>query len=67
MSVFEKVFKTPYEQRYMNIALPAAIECVFMNVLASADLIMVGSLGATFLLQRLKPRIREYMEALGRQ
>ncbi|MBQ8920375.1 MAG: MATE family efflux transporter [Acidaminococcaceae bacterium] len=46
MSVFERVFKTPYEQRYMNIALPAAIECVFMNVLASADLIMVGSLGA---------------------
>ncbi|MBQ9572876.1 MAG: MATE family efflux transporter [Acidaminococcaceae bacterium] len=46
MSIFKKLFKSYYEQRYMHIAMPAAVECVFMNVLASADLIMVGSLGA---------------------
>ena len=46
MTLFPRLYRTTYEQRYMNIAMPAAIECIFMNVLASADLIMVGSLGA---------------------
>ena len=46
MSVYDKLFKTADEQKYFRIALPAAVECVFMSFLASADLIMVGSLGA---------------------
>lgn len=46
MSVFSNLFKTADEQKYFNIALPAAVECVFVSLLASADLIMVGSLGA---------------------
>jgi len=46
MSVFNKLFKTADERKYFHIALPAAVECVFMSFLASADLIMVGALGA---------------------
>ena len=46
MSVYDKLFKTADEQKYFCIALPVAVECVFMSFLASADLIMVGSLGA---------------------
>ena len=42
MSVYDKLFKTADEQKYFRIALPAAVECVFMSFLASADLIMVG-------------------------
>ena len=44
--VFNKLFKTADEQKYFHIALPAAVECIFMSLLASADLIMVGALGA---------------------
>lgn len=36
---------TPHDRRYLNIAMPAALESLFMILLASADLIMVGSLG----------------------
>ena len=46
MNVFNKLFKTADERKYFHIALPAAVECVFMSFLASADLIMVGALGA---------------------
>ena len=46
MNVFNKLFKTADERKYFHIALPAAMECVFMSFLASADLIMVGALGA---------------------
>ncbi len=46
MNVYSRIFKTPDERKYFRIALPAAVECVFMSFLASADLIMVGSLGA---------------------
>ena len=35
-----------YDKKYLSIALPAALESLFMILLASADLIMVGSLGA---------------------
>ena len=42
MSVYDKLFKTADEQKYFRIALPAAVECVFMSFLASADLIMVN-------------------------
>ena len=46
MNIFNKLFKTADERKYFHIALPAAVECVFMSFLASADLIMVGALGA---------------------
>lgn len=35
-----------YDKKYLKIALPAALEGLFMILLASADLIMVGTLGA---------------------
>ena len=34
-----------HDKKYLKIALPAAIENIFMIFLAAADLIMVGSLG----------------------
>lgn len=34
-----------YNRKYLGIAMPASLESVFMILLASADLIMVGSLG----------------------
>ncbi len=34
-----------YDRQYLKIALPAALEGLFMVLLASADLIMVGTLG----------------------
>ena len=37
-----------YDKKYLKIALPAALEGLFMILLASADLIMVGTLGAVF-------------------
>ena len=37
---------TGYDKRYLRIAMPAALESLFMILLASADLIMVGTLGA---------------------
>ena len=37
---------TGYNKRYLRIAMPAALESLFMILLASADLIMVGTLGA---------------------
>ncbi len=37
---------TAYDKKYLKIALPAAFEGLFMILLASADLIMVGTLGA---------------------
>ena len=33
---------TGYDKRYLRIAMPAALESLFMILLASADLIMVG-------------------------
>lgn len=41
-----RVLTNNYDRRYLNIAMPAAIESIFMILLASADLIMVGTLGA---------------------
>ena len=35
-----------YDRNYFKIALPAALEGLFMILLASTDLIMVGALGA---------------------
>lgn len=35
-----------YDGKYLRIAMPAALESLFMILLASADLIMVGTLGA---------------------
>lgn len=35
-----------YDKSYLKIALPAAFEGLFMILLASTDLIMVGTLGA---------------------
>lgn len=35
-----------YDKNYFKIALPAALEGLFMILLASTDLIMVGALGA---------------------
>ena len=35
-----------YDKKYLKIALPAALEGLFMILLASTDLIMVGALGA---------------------
>lgn len=35
-----------YDRKYLSIAFPAAFEGLFMILLASADLIMVGTLGA---------------------
>lgn len=35
-----------YDKKYFKIALPAALEGLFMILLASTDLIMVGALGA---------------------
>lgn len=35
-----------YSRKYLHIAIPAALESLFMILLASADLIMVGTLGA---------------------
>lgn len=35
-----------YDRKYLKIALPAALEGLFMILLASTDLIMVGALGA---------------------
>ena len=46
MALLDRFLKNDYEKRYMDIAMPASVECIFMNVLAAADLIMVGSLGA---------------------
>lgn len=37
-----------YDKKYLKIALPAALEGLFMILLASADLIMVGTLGGCF-------------------
>lgn len=37
---------TIYDKKYFHIAIPAALESIFMILLASADLIMVGTLGA---------------------
>ena len=37
---------TGYDKKYLRIAMPAALESLFMILLASADLIMVGTLGA---------------------
>ena len=39
-------FKLPaYEQQYLHIAMPAAMEGIFMILLSSVDIIMVSSLG----------------------
>lgn len=38
-------FYTSYDKKYFHIAIPAALESIFMILLASADLIMVGTLG----------------------
>lgn len=46
MALLDRFLKNDYEKRYMDIAMPASVECIFMNVLAAADLIMVGFLGA---------------------
>ena len=35
-----------YDKRYMRMAMPASLESLFMILLSSADLIMVGVLGA---------------------
>ncbi len=40
-----KRFFSEYDSRYMRIAMPASFESLCMILLASADLIMVGSLG----------------------
>lgn len=39
------VFFDRYSKNYLHIAIPAALEGLFMILLASADLIMVGTLG----------------------
>ncbi|MGP1407761.1 MAG: MATE family efflux transporter, partial [Selenomonas sp.] len=36
---------TAHDRKYLAIAMPAALEGVFMNLLSMADLIMVGALG----------------------
>lgn len=36
-----------YNKKYLNVAIPAAMEGVFMSILQAADLIMVGVLGST--------------------
>ena len=35
-----------YDRHYLKIALPAALEGLFMILLASTDLILVGALGS---------------------
>lgn len=45
MRRFWNALTGPQDRLYLNIAMPAAIEGLFMGLLASADLIMVGSLG----------------------
>ena len=41
-----KSFNDSLTGKYLRIALPAALEGIFMTFLAAADLIMVGVLGA---------------------
>ncbi len=41
-----KALNDTYDKRYLSIAMPAAVESVFMILLSAADLIMVGPLGA---------------------
>ena len=36
---------TSHDRKYLAIAMPAAMEGVFMNLLGMADLVMVGALG----------------------
>ena len=43
---FEERIMNCYDKKYLKIALPAALEGLFMILLASTDLIMVGALGA---------------------
>lgn len=40
-------FLDEYNKKYLSIALPAALEGIFMTVLQAADLVMVGALGST--------------------
>ena len=42
-----KCFLDEYNKKYLSIALPAALEGIFMTVLQAADLVMVGALGST--------------------
>ena len=34
-------------KKYLSIAMPAALEGIFMTVLQAADLVMVGALGSS--------------------
>ena len=43
-----KSFNDSLTGKYLRIALPAALEGIFMTFLAAADLIMVGVLGGKY-------------------
>ena len=38
-------FRGEYNRKYLSVAIPAALEGIFMTVLQAADLVMVGALG----------------------
>lgn len=42
-----QVVLNKYNKKYLSIAIPAALEGIFMTVLQAADLVMVGALGST--------------------
>ena len=42
-----QVVLNKFNKKYLSIAIPAALEGIFMTVLQAADLVMVGSLGST--------------------
>ena len=39
-------FNSAYNRKYLSVAMPAALEGIFMTVLQAADLVMVGALGS---------------------
>lgn len=39
-------FNSAYNRKYLSVAMPAALEGIFMTVLQAADLVMVGTLGS---------------------